>query len=54
MKSLSYKNQSIDLDNKSIDWFLYHGSIHHSATAGEIANNSLKKFKIEKLKSYQK
>ena len=28
-RSLSYRNQSIDLLSKSIDWFLYHKDIRH-------------------------
>ena len=28
-KFLSYRNQSIDLQNKSINWSLYDGSLHH-------------------------
>ena len=27
--TLSYKNQSIDLQSKSIDWFLYDNSLRH-------------------------
>ena len=26
---LSYRNQSIDLQGKSIDWFLYDGGLRH-------------------------
>ena len=28
-RSLLYGNQSIDLQSKSIDWFLYHRGFHH-------------------------
>ena len=28
-RSLSYRNQSIDLHSKSIDWFLYDGDLCH-------------------------
>ena len=27
--TLSYKNQSIDLQSKSIDWFLYDNGLRH-------------------------
>ena len=27
--SLSYRNQSIDLESKPMDWFLYHRDLHH-------------------------
>ena len=29
MKPLSYRNQSIDLDSQSMDWFLHDRDIHH-------------------------
>ena len=29
LKSLRYGNQSIDLQSKSMDWFLYNRGIHH-------------------------
>ena len=29
MRSLSYKNQSIDLQRKSMDWFLYDRDLRH-------------------------
>ena len=28
-RSLSYKNQSIDLQSKSVDWFLYGRDLRH-------------------------
>ena len=28
-KSLSYRNQSTDLQNKSMDWFLYDKDLRH-------------------------
>ena len=28
-RPLSYRNQSTDLQNKSMDWFLYDNSLHH-------------------------
>ena len=28
-RSLLYRNQSIDLQNKSMDWFLYHTDLCH-------------------------
>ena len=28
-RSLSYRNHSIDLQNKSMDWFLYDNGLHH-------------------------
>ena len=28
-RRLSYRNQSIDLQSKSMDWFLYDNSLHH-------------------------
>ena len=29
VKSLSYRNQSIDLQSKSMDWFLFDRDLHH-------------------------
>ena len=29
LRSLSYKNQSIDLQSKSMDWFLYDRKLRH-------------------------
>ena len=28
-RSIPYRNQSMDLQSKSIDWFLYHRDLHH-------------------------
>ena len=37
--TLSYKNQSIDLQSKSIDWFLYDNGLRHERVkANSFAN----------------
>ena len=34
MKSLSYRNQSTDLQSKSVDWFLYDKDFRHERVKG--------------------
>ena len=34
MKSLSYRNQSTDLQSKSLDWFLYDKDFRHERVKG--------------------
>ena len=33
-RSLSYRNQSVDLQNKSMDWFLYDNGLRHESAEG--------------------
>ena len=33
-RTLSYRNQSTDFHNKSMDWFLYDGDLHHERVKG--------------------
>ena len=33
-RPLSYRNQSIDLQSKSMDWFLYDNDLHHERVKG--------------------
>ena len=35
-RSLSYRNQSIDLQSKSMDWFLYHRDLRHERVFKEM------------------
>ena len=34
-RPLSYRNQSIDLRSKSMDWFLYDNDLHHERVKGD-------------------
>ena len=43
----SYRNQSIDLPNKSMDWFLYDHSIRHERVKCTLINSCLYKKDIE-------
>ena len=36
-RSLSYRNQSIDLQNRSMDWFLYDRGLRHKRVTGLIS-----------------
>ena len=38
-RPLSYRNQSIDLHNKSMDWFLYHNGLRHERVKLRIMTN---------------
>ena len=40
-KPLSYRNQSIDLLYKSIDWFLYDNGPRHERVKAKVAHNKL-------------
>ena len=40
-RSVSYRIQSIDLQNKSMDWFLYGRDLHHELKVTSIKNNFL-------------
>ena len=37
---LSYRNQSVDLQNKSTDWFLYDGNIGRKRIKRKAGNDS--------------
>ena len=43
---LSYRNQSIDLGSKSMDWFLYDNGLRHERVV--INNKTMLKFKISR------
>ena len=34
-RSISYRNQSINLESKSMDWFLYDRDLHHEKVKGK-------------------
>ena len=44
---LSYRNQSIDLLRKSMDWFLYDNGLRH-----ESVKNKLKSIFLKNIKAY--
>ena len=39
-RSLSYRSQSIDLQSKSMDWFLYYSDLRHERVKGGLNWNS--------------
>ena len=38
-EALSYRNESIDLQSKSMDWFLYHRGLHHQRVNAKLCND---------------
>ena len=44
-RPLSYRNQSIDLQNKSMDWFLYDNGLRHERVN---LNNSWSQYSINR------
>ena len=48
-RPLSYRNQSIDLRSKSMDWFLYHNGLRHE----RVKSQSTCPFQIKTLKMFQ-
>ena len=41
-RPLSYRNQSIDLQSKSLDWFLYDNSLRHERVKQEREKHNVK------------
>ena len=46
-RPLSYKNQSIDLQSKAMDWFLYDNGLHH-----ERVNNLINNITFHKIRNF--
>ena len=44
---LSYRNQSVDLQSKSTDWFLYYGNIGRKKVKSKLKQISNKNWKIQ-------
>ena len=50
-KPLSYRNKSIDLQSKSIDWFLYDNGLRHERV--KVSNRSTRNTRCEIVQSQQ-
>ena len=40
---LSYRNQSIDLQSKSVDWFLYNNDLRHERVKNSFLTDHLRR-----------
>ena len=48
-RPLSYRNHSIDLQSKSVDWFLYDSDLHHERAKMAILQDLVIEYEISEL-----